>query len=34
MLEAKPHGYRETRLSVKAGTTDVVLTMVGEGAAR
>ena len=34
MLESKPHGYRETRLSVKAGTTDVVLTMVGEGAPR
>ena len=34
MLEVKPIGYRETRLLVKAGTTDVVLTMVGEGAPR
>jgi len=34
VLEAKPYGYREIRLLVKPGTTDVVLTMVGEGATR
>jgi len=33
LLEAKPRGYRQTRLQVKAGTTDVVLTVVDEGAA-
>jgi hypothetical protein len=34
VLAAKPYGYREIRLLVKPGTTDVVLTMVGEGATR
>jgi hypothetical protein len=34
VLEAKPYRYREIRLLVKPGTTEVVLTMVGEGATR
>jgi hypothetical protein len=34
MLEAKPDGYRQTRLKAEAGMTDVVLTVVGEGAPR
>jgi Carboxypeptidase regulatory-like domain len=34
MLKAQPHGYRETRLQVKVGTTDVVLTMIDDGPPR